>query len=122
MAATSTERVRKYRANNPIRATYYNLKNNAKRRNKDFQLTFEEFGEFATKYQINYGKKRTKDTWSIDRVDPSKGYSIDNIQPLTLSENSEKRWSDMRVFEFTNDYTAARIKVKTVPNYTDIPF
>ena len=99
-----------------------NLKNNAKRRGKEFLLTLEQFTDFATCYQINYGKKRTKDTWTIDRIDPDRGYSIDNIQPLTLSANSEKRWTDVRVFEFTNDFKNARVKIKSKPNYTDVPF
>jgi len=120
--ATSSEAVRKWRENNPIRAAYLNLKNNAKRRGKEFLLTFEQFEKFAVNYTISYGKKRNKDTWSIDRIDPTKGYSIDNIQLLTLQKNSEKQWVDIRSFEFSDDYTFARVKQNRQPVYTDSPF
>lgn len=118
----SAEYTKSWRKTNPIRASYLNLKNNAKRRGKEFDLSFAEFQEFAVKNQIVYGKKRTADTWSIDRVNPDKGYSIDNIQPLTLSDNSRKRWEDVRTLEFFEDYSQARIKPINKPNYSDSPF
>lgn len=31
---------------------------------------------------------------TIDRIDPLKGYEPGNLQVLTLSENSRKRWVD----------------------------
>jgi hypothetical protein len=121
---SSTEKTRRWRESNPIRAAFLNLKNNAKRRGKEFLLSFEEFCEFASKNKIVYGKKRNKDTWSIDRIDSSKGYSIDNIQLLTLAENSKKQHFEyeFRVFEFTEDYQNARIKRNRKHEYSDSPF
>jgi len=118
----SAEYTQSWRQRNPIRASYLNLKNNAKRRGKEFTLTFAEFQQFAVKNQIVYGKKRTADTWSIDRVNPELGYSVDNIQRLTLSQNTAKRWVDIRAFEYFEDYTKARVKPVNKPIYTNSPF
>jgi hypothetical protein len=80
----------KYRANNPIKAAYKILRDNAKRRRKVFTLTLEEFTSFcmATTYLDEKGCERH--CLTIDRIDPSKGYTFDNIQPLTCSENTIK--------------------------------
>ena len=76
---------------NPTGYAYHNLKGNAKRRGKEFKLTLKEFREFciATGYINKKGK--TKRKMSIDRIDCTKGYSIDNLQVLTVSANSRKR-------------------------------
>lgn len=31
---------------------------------------------------------------TIDRIDPSRGYELGNIQVLSLTENCRKRWTD----------------------------
>lgn len=36
------------------------------------------------------GKGRHADSYSVDRIDNDKGYTIDNIRVLTLSENASK--------------------------------
>lgn len=66
------------------------LRNNAKRRNVEFTLTFEQFEKFCIKYDYLAGKGKTKESYSIDRIDNSRGYVEDNIAILTLSENSRK--------------------------------
>ena len=80
----------RYKQNNPERHAYNTLKNNAKRRGVFFNLSFEEFKEFCYKYDYIAGRGRTKESYSIDRIDNMKGYTKDNIQVLTLSENSSK--------------------------------
>jgi len=74
----------------PIAYCYNSLKSNAKRRGKDFDLTLEEFRIFCeeTGYIDNKGKR--KDSATIDRKDASKGYSLGNLQILSLEENSRK--------------------------------
>lgn len=71
-------------------AAYKNLRDNAKRRGKVFTLTFDQFSEFC--YRTNYmaGRGRTKESYSIDRIDNNKGYTADNIRVLTVSENARK--------------------------------
>lgn len=81
---------RKYKQNHPVKYAYNTLKQNAKRRGKVFELTFEQFQEFCIKYDYIQGKGVTKESYSIDRIDNSKGYTIDNIQILSVSENSRK--------------------------------
>lgn len=81
---------RKYRDKHPVRYAYQTLKQNAKRRGKHFSLTLEEFRQFceASDYIIRKGVKKT--CLTIDRIDASKGYTADNIQALSLTENSRK--------------------------------
>ena len=75
----------------PLKYWHTTLKYNAKRREKEFTLTLEEFEEFCK--QTGYGelKGRTATSLSIDRVDNNLGYSKDNIKAITLSENSSKK-------------------------------
>lgn len=87
----STESSRRWRENNPVKYAYNNLKGSAKRRGLEFTLTFEQFEEFAvrTEYIQNKGKKR--DSYTIDRINPLKGYIIENIRILPLSVNSSRK-------------------------------
>lgn len=74
----------------PESYTYSLLKSNAKRRGKEFTLTLEEFKTFCQETGYLQGKGKKKKSMSIDRIDHTKGYSIDNIQILSLSENGIK--------------------------------
>lgn len=78
------------KANNPLGYVYSMLKSNAKRRGKQFDLTLEQFKTFCA--ETDYLKKRGKTgkSASIDRIDNTKGYSLDNIQVLSLGDNSRK--------------------------------
>ena len=79
-----------YKEKHPVRYSYNSLKQNAKRRQKDFSLTFEEFEQFCYKTDYIRGAGKMSHSYSIDRIDSTKGYHIDNIQVLTLSQNSSK--------------------------------
>ena len=83
-------RYAKRKQNNPLNEAYKTLKYNARRRNKLFTLTIDEFTQFCK--ETNYLNKRGigKNSYHIDRIDESKGYTIDNIQVLTNSENVRK--------------------------------
>ena len=81
---------RNYRDRNPVEASYQNLRSNARRRGKQFDITLEEFREFAIECNYITGKGRHKDGFHVDRIDPTKGYTKDNIQVLTNSENVKK--------------------------------
>jgi heterodisulfide reductase subunit C len=93
---------RKYRENNPIQSSFQNLKTNAKRRGKEFTLTFNEFKKFAIETNYIFGKGRSKTSFHIDRIDEILGYCITNIQILTNSENTKKYNSYLK---FTLDET-----------------
>ena len=81
---------RKLREEKPILVRYFQFKGNAKRRNKPFNITLEEFRQFCedTGYLITKGKRGQNAI--IDRIDNRKGYSINNIQLLTNRMNASK--------------------------------
>ena len=83
-------RKRYQKENNPVVYTFNMLKNNAKRRGKAFDLTIEQFREFCEETNYIALKGRHKKAATIDRIDHTKGYSIDNIQILSLQENGKK--------------------------------
>jgi hypothetical protein len=76
--------------NNIVAYTFNALKSNAKRRGKEFTLTRTQFKKFCLKTDYIKLKGRRPNSASIDRIDSSKGYSLDNIQILSLSINSSK--------------------------------
>jgi hypothetical protein len=79
-----------WRKANPEHAAFLNLKQSAKRRNIAFELTLEQFREFCAATSFMKVKAKAKNFFSVDRIDSDKGYSICNIQVLTVSENSKK--------------------------------
>ena len=81
---------RKTYQNDPVKYCWVVLRNNAKRRGKEFTITLDFFRNFcyATDYMQNKGK--TANSYSIDRIDNDKGYTPDNIRILTLADNSSK--------------------------------
>lgn len=78
----------------PVKYAYQSLKGNARRRGKPFELTLKEFRQFCTQTDYINKKGRLAGAASIDRIDPRKGYSSDNIQILSLSENAKKYHTD----------------------------
>jgi hypothetical protein len=79
---------RRWRAANPERAAYANLKCHARSRGKAFTLTFEEFMGIVGLQSYVDGKGREKHCMSIDRIDPALGYVVGNIRVVSVSENS----------------------------------
>jgi hypothetical protein len=114
----TTCRSRLSRENNQLKYSYNNLKSNAKRRGKDFDLTLEQFKQFCYKTDYLTGKGKTKTSYSIDRIDNNKGYSIDNIRVLTLSANSKKGTKILHYDWRTKEaiVTSTRIEVDIPPD------
>lgn len=90
-------RERLYVINNPVTVAYRRLKNHAKERGISFSLTFLEFEEFCLMTGYLDMKGREKMSFSVDRVNNQYGYSADNIQVMTLSDNSRKAHVDRRL-------------------------
>lgn len=86
----STCRTRKYRLEHPVESSYQNLKQNAKRRGKIFDLTLDQFREFCVRTNYIQGKGTSKESYHIDRIDENIGYTIDNLQILTNTQNIKK--------------------------------
>lgn len=75
---------------NPYRLSYTRLRGHAKARGKVFDLTFEQFKAFCIESNYLNCKGIEKHSYHIDRIDETKGYTIDNIQLLTNTQNIRK--------------------------------
>ena len=90
----STCSKRKYRQKYPLKYIYDTIKANAKRRRKEFTLTYDEFECFCRKTGYDKFKGITADCLSVDRIKDNEGYHAWNIQAITVSENSKKKFDD----------------------------
>ena len=79
-----------WRARNPTRNAYNNVRGKAKQRKVEFTLTFEEFCSIDEATGYVSAKGQDMDSLTLDRIDPNQGYSFENIRVITLSENSRK--------------------------------
>lgn len=92
----STCRKKKWRAKYPMKAAFQTLRQNRRRRDKEqgkvtpFTLTFEQFKKFCIKTKYMAGKGRSKESYTIDCIIPELGYTYENIQKLSESDNSKK--------------------------------
>jgi hypothetical protein len=70
------------------------LRTNAKRRGIYFDLTPEQFTNFALSNKL-FNKDGTRRTnYTVDRIKSELGYTDGNLQVLTTSENSRKKYVD----------------------------
>lgn len=83
--------------NNPLRYWFDVLRQNAKRRKKDFTLTIEEFKIFCDNTGYLELKGKNAGGYTIDRRKDSIGYTFENIFVLTNSQNSRKRFIDLKL-------------------------
>lgn len=74
----------------PVKQPYQTLKFNARRRNKKFELTLDEFRSFCVKTNYINKKGIFGESYHIDRIDENDGYNIENIQILRNSQNIRK--------------------------------
>jgi len=116
--ATCTRK--KWRVQNPEKYAFFNLKYNAKRRGKIFTLTFSEFVEFAHATNYIAGRGKTAESLSIDCIIPELGYTRNNIQALSLSDNGRKA-DRMLVYDWQTK-TATVIKYTAAETDIENPF
>lgn len=85
---------RKLRETDPVYMRYNQFKCSATQRVKDFSITLEQFRKFCndTGYIVKKGMRGLNAR--IDRININEGYHIDNIQILSVSENSIK-WHEV---------------------------
>lgn len=88
-------RAKAYRQKYPLKYIYDTIKMNAKRRRKDFSLTFDEFECFCKRTGYDKFKGITADCLSIDRIKANEGYHAWNIQAITVSQNAKKKYDDL---------------------------
>lgn len=81
---------RKVRELDPVQSRYNQFKGNARKRNKEFTITIEEFRHFCkrTGHIITKGNRGQNAT--IDRRCNAHGYHLWNIQLLTNRQNARK--------------------------------
>jgi hypothetical protein len=85
-------RSRRWRDKFPLHYSFKNLRVRAIQRGKEFTLTREQYVEFAVKTDYGRLKGKTSLSLSLDRIDDTRGYTKDNIQAITLRENSRKQF------------------------------
>lgn len=88
---------RKRREKNPMRYAYETLRNNCYRKHGRawFYLTFEEFTQYAIETEYIGKKGITQKGYHIDRIDPTMGYFIGNIRPLTNELNQKVKYKKL---------------------------
>jgi hypothetical protein len=88
----STCRSQVYRQADPVRYFLNNLRESAAKRHIFFDLELEEFRAWCIKEQFKFGIKEHGARDSVDRkkVGQYPGYTINNIQKLTVQQNSQK--------------------------------
>lgn len=92
------------------RYNYY--KRNASRRHLEFVVTFEEFMVFWQKPCV-YGCPI--DTVGLDRVDSSKGYTLDNVVSMCYSHNQMKSDRSLQEFECLCSVVTKESDKKAIP-------
>lgn len=80
-----------WRQNNKMKAAYAMCRDNAIRRGKVFELTFEQFEKFAIEHNYIQGKGRTSRGLSIDREKNELGYTVANIRIMEFGQNASKK-------------------------------
>jgi len=78
------------RKRDPVKATYYEKKSNAKRRRISWTLTLEEYTLVVAQQEYMDGKGCTRHCLHLDRIDPTLGYEVGNLQIITCAENVAK--------------------------------
>jgi hypothetical protein len=85
-----SENIRKRK---PVDMCYYWLKKSAKKRHYEFSITLDWFREWVKQNGYMEGRGRTADGLTVDRIRNEEGYTPDNLQVLTKSDNSSKYWN-----------------------------
>lgn len=82
---------RLYRANNPAREAYRQIRDRAQRRHQVFNLTFEQFCAIPRFDEYIAHRGRGIDELHLDRKKVELGYVPGNLQVLTTAENLRKQ-------------------------------
>lgn len=102
---------KKWRAKYPMKAAYQTLKYNATRRNIYFDLTLQEFEEFAFDYQYMRGRGRSSRSYTVARIEedePLPGYTRGNLRVLPKSINSSR----CKILSYDWETKYARVRTK----------
>lgn len=105
-------RTRHWRSKFPLHYYFNKLKQRAKERKKEFELTRAQYVHFAqtTNYAVLKGK--TSMSLSIDRRDNSGPYAWWNIDAIRLSENSRKEHVPFWQQQHASNYKPTEEEIK----------
>lgn len=81
---------KRWRAADPVRYAYIDLKAHAKERGKPFTITLAYFRRFCVKTNYIAGRGRTATSYHVDRIREELGYVPGNLQVLPNAENTRK--------------------------------
>lgn len=111
-----TCRKRQLRERDPYRYAWSNLKGSATRRGIFFDLTLDQFKEFAYETEYMTGKGRKIGGFNVDRIVEGKtpGYTITNIQCLDKQKNIKK------YFDWASKKTVTQVIIEYPPE--NLPF
>ena len=121
-----TEKAEKNKIGFITKSNWCIIKHCATKRNLSFDITPQQINDLYIKQDkkcaltgwpiILGSRKRKEDTASLDRIDGSKGYSIDNVQWVNREINRLKNnWSDSRFIELceaVTNYSKSKEKEK----------
>ena len=113
---------KKWRLENPVKYAYSTLKNNAKRRKKIFEISFEYFKAFCVKTGYLKNKGIRKELYTVDRIEEELGYIEGNIRCIKNEDNLKKYllWKyDYDEFSREMVFTGGWV---TPPDTSDVPF
>ena len=85
---------KQWKKNHPEAYFYNYWKQNAKRRGKIFEVTFEQFQQFCKDNNFMELKGRFSENASIDRIRSWEGYYYENLQVLSVGGNVRKQRSE----------------------------
>lgn len=98
-----------------IKILYNRLKASAKKRNIPFTLTISDLHELGWPIScpilgipLKFNRGQAEDnSYSIDRIDSTKGYSIDNITVISLRANKLKNNATINELQQLSEFYAA---------------
>lgn len=106
---------KRFKASNPLRYAFGNLKRRAKQRGKTFLLTFEQYAQFARNTEYEKLKGTTTLSLSIDRTNNDGPYASWNILTMTLRENSRKQFVPFYAKQMPNEgYTPSAEELEEI--------
>lgn len=92
-----------WRARNPARAAYANLRDSARKRRLPFELSFDDFALVVGDTPYMEEKGTRVGCFHIDRIDPCLGYTVGNLRVIPLSENIAKGNKERRNYEYRRE-------------------
>lgn len=115
---------RKQRAKDPMKYAFYTTRANVyRRKGRHFwELTFEEFSQYATETDYIIGKGITKHGYTIDVKDPTMGYFIGNIRTIPNGVNSSKKRKFLHYEWSEHDGRMVAFVTSAEQNIIDGPF